>query len=127
MAKYKIAAGYKGKDGSIHSINLSLISFEEDSIYYVYSPALDLTGYGNSEDEAKKSFEVNLEEFIKYTDNKGTLIKEFQKLGWNVKIKGKNIKSIKAPTYKEMLKHNEEFNKIVNEKTYKQTFQSVEI
>ena len=31
----------------------------------IYSPALDLSGYGSSEDEAKGSFEIALEEFIK--------------------------------------------------------------
>ncbi len=39
-------------------------------------PLFDLTGYGTSEDEAKKSLSVTLDEFLRYTINKNTFIFE---------------------------------------------------
>jgi hypothetical protein len=42
-------------------------------VHFIYSPHLDLTGYGYSHEEAKQSFEVVLKGFIDYTIKKGTL------------------------------------------------------
>lgn len=57
---------------------------KEEGINYIYSPALDLTGYGKNVKEAKESFEVTLKEFIDYTDNKKTIFDELEHLGWLV-------------------------------------------
>ena len=84
------------------NINLNILSFEEAGIYYVYSPALDLTGYGNSEIEAKNSFQVMLEKFIHYTENKKTVYKELERLGWTVNTKKKRVH---PPLEEEMLFH----------------------
>jgi len=32
-------------------------------MHYVYSPSLDVTGYGSTEIDAKKSFEITLTQF----------------------------------------------------------------
>ncbi len=126
MSNYQIIAGYKGKKAQ-HIITLQLISFEEDGLTFVYAPALDLTGYGKNEDEAKQSFETTLKEFVKYTDNKSTLVKELEKHGWVVKKKGSKMKGVKAPTYMDMLENNKEFNKIVNKKEYRQRIEEIAI
>ena len=69
-----------------HRINvkLSLIEFEEDGLYFVYSPALDLTGYGATEKDARDSYDIAMEEFLKYTANKASINKELRRLGWTV-------------------------------------------
>lgn len=46
--------------------DLTLISFIEDGVHILYSPDLDLPGYGYTEDEAKQSFRVALEAFLQY-------------------------------------------------------------
>lgn len=48
----------------------------------IYSPALDLSGYGNTINEAKESFKIALEEFIRYTLNENTFNDVMKKLGW---------------------------------------------
>ena len=67
MAEYRHKAEYN--DGK-HKIvtHLFLLEFKEGDNFIIYSPALDLSGYGKSEAEAKKSFNVALEEFSKYTN-----------------------------------------------------------
>ena len=113
MSNYHIIAGYKGKKAQ-HIITLQLISFEEDGLTFVYAPALDLTGYGKNEDEAKRSFEITLKEFVKYTDNKSAIVKELEKHGWVVKKKGNLNKGVKAPSYIDMLENNFEIIKPEN-------------
>ncbi len=63
-------------------IGLTLFSFEEDKIHYVYSPALDIIGYGNNFEEAEKSFQYTLDEFLRYTTKKQTFLGELKRLGW---------------------------------------------
>lgn len=55
---------------------------DNQSVHFVYSPQLDLTGYGYSQEEAKQSFEVVFEDFVDYTIKKGTLGSVLKKLGW---------------------------------------------
>ncbi|MEO8589208.1 MAG: hypothetical protein ABI432_07570 [Flavobacteriales bacterium] len=72
--------GHKGK----LEVKLSLLKFKEDGVVFIYSPSLDLTGYGRDGRAAKRSFEITLEEFVSYTTNKGTLDKELKRLDWKV-------------------------------------------
>ena len=65
---------YKSNTDSI-KVNLALFHFTEESLHFIYSPDLDLTGYGNTKEEAKTSFKVSLDEFLRYTTNKKTLDK----------------------------------------------------
>ena len=80
--------GFKGKvKKGLVTVNVSvpLLSFKEDDTFIVYSPALDVSGYGDTEEEARKSFEITLEEFINYTLNKKTFQSELTRLGWKIK------------------------------------------
>ncbi|HON53773.1 MAG TPA: hypothetical protein PLS12_11235, partial [Bacteroidales bacterium] len=67
----KLHAQYKMSNKK-YMVTLSLIKFKEDKAAIIYSPALDLSGYGNTFEDAKKSFSTTLQEFIKYTHNKRT-------------------------------------------------------
>lgn len=68
---------------------------DEQGISFVYSPHLDITGYGHSLGEAKKSFEIVFDDFLDYTTKKGTLGRLLQKLGWK-HAKGSIKKTEKA-------------------------------
>ena len=57
-------------------VHLPFIIFEQDKVHVVYCPALDVSGYGNNEEEAFESFKINLGEFLLYTNNKNSF-KEF--------------------------------------------------
>ncbi len=93
-------------------VDLALILFEEDGTQVAYCPALDVSGYGNNEDEAKRSFEVSLSEFFRYLINKNTFEKEFKRLGWTIK-KGQN-KIMTPPLMSDLLSGNENFSRIFN-------------
>ncbi|MEI9933761.1 MAG: hypothetical protein WDM71_02675 [Ferruginibacter sp.] len=86
-------------------VNLQVLFFDEDGIYYAYMPSLDLTGYGNTEEEANKSLAVVLDEFLRYTLNKNTFIIELKRLGW--KIKSKN-KPMSAPQMSDLINTNDQ-------------------
>jgi predicted RNase H-like HicB family nuclease len=96
-------------------LDLKVLFFKEDEIHYAYMPSFDLTGYGNTEEEAKESLKIVLEEFLRYTLNKNTLFIEMQRLGW--KIKNKN-KPMFAPQMSDLININEQLKDIVNSKQY---------
>jgi hypothetical protein len=92
--------------------NLPLIIFEDDNNVITYCPALDLSGYGSTEEEAKKSFEVTLSEYFRYTVNKKTLAEDLRKNGWIIR---KNLKKEPVPpTLALLLERNEDFSRIFN-------------
>lgn len=125
MAKLKVKASFKDKNNNIET-GLSVISFIEDGVVIIYSPALDLSGYGNDFNEAKASFWETLQEFFRYTTNKNTLIKELTRLGWNIKGTKGNRK-ITAPAFSELLKSNKEFEDIVENREFKKFTEKFQI
>lgn len=90
MDKKRASAKFSDKGKNVE-LNISIFLWEENAIFYVYSPALDLTGYGNTKEEAKASFQTVLSEFIKYTHNKKTIFQELENLGWAVNKRKKKI------------------------------------
>ncbi len=91
-------------------VKIDLVEYKEDGIYYVYSPAFDLIGYGKSTKEARESWEVVLEEYFSYTLNKKTLIKDLQSRGWIIKTK----KQFSSPSFTWMLQNNDQLSEIYN-------------
>lgn len=107
--------GQKSFGSNTVSINVPIISFQEDELFYVYMPSLDLTGYGDTEKIAMESFMVVLDEFFRYTINKNTLLVELKRLGWKIKSKKKPMH---APQFSELINTNEQLKDIVNYKQY---------
>jgi hypothetical protein len=54
-------------DSHALSMDLTLLGFKDDNIYNIYCPALNLVGCGYTEKEANDSFNIVLEEYIRYT------------------------------------------------------------
>lgn len=63
--------------------------FQEDGAYIVYCPALDLSAYGQNEEEARKAFEQTFEMHFTYCINKKFLYEDLKKHGWTIKSKKK--------------------------------------
>jgi hypothetical protein len=99
------------------TVDIELVQFEEDGVIFVFSPALDLTGYGKDEEEAQKSFTIMLREFLEYAVIKHTLLKELKRLGWH--IKGKEFKVITAPSLPSLMPKNAELARLFTSKTVK--------
>lgn len=110
--------------GKYH-VALSLVEFKEENVTIVYSPALDLSGSGYSEDEAKQSFNEALNEFFRYTNNKNTLDKVLKDLGWAIKGSKKKPK-FNPPSNSELVSSNPLFSEIINNKDYKTSKKEVE-
>ncbi len=110
----KKRANAKYSDGKKNvEVNVSIFLWDEDSVFYVYSPALDITGYGLNKEEARESFETILHEFILYTQNKKTIFKELENLGWAV---NKRKKRVISPEFEDMLSENEHFKHLYKSK-----------
>lgn len=92
---------------------LSLIQFKEKKNIIVYSPGLEITGYGLTESEARSSFEITLQEFLRYTIKKNTLRKELERLGWT--FKGKKILQ---PEFSGLLLKNKDLHHIIDKKEF---------
>ena len=71
------------KHGTGLSLSLSVILYEEDKIHYAYCAALDILGYGNTEDEARKSFEIMVKEILEDAVSNGNLETMLKYYGWN--------------------------------------------
>jgi len=69
------------------SINLDLVFFQEGKYIIAYSPALDLSTYGDDITEAKKEFKYALDSFLDYTISHNTFYKELVRLGWQIILK----------------------------------------
>ena len=112
MAQYIFKGGYENKSGNV-IVMLLLFHFEdENKIHFIYSPHLDLTGYGNNIKEAKKSFEIVFEDFIDYTLKKRTLGKVLSNLGWKLKGSTKKPGKVIAPSITSVIKDNEYISEI---------------
>ena len=112
MAKYLFESGYNNKSGYV-KVKLLLFHFEdENNIHFIYSPHLDITGYGNNLNEAKKSFEIVFEDFVDYTLKKRTLGKVLTDLGWELKGTIKRPKRILAPSITSIIKENDYVSEI---------------
>ena len=115
MSQLNFSGRLDYKDKSLN-VSLGMYLFKEDKSYIVYCPALDLSAYGDSEEQAKNSFADIFAITIKYMLNKNTMKEDLIKHGWQ--IKSLNQKKIKAPSFETMLKNNESFREILENKDY---------
>ena len=93
-----------------------LFSFQDADNYIVYSPQLDISGYGKTQKEALSSFDYCLAGFLDYSVKNETLFDELTCLGWKLK-KGtnNNLKQIKAPSWSDIIKKNQSFKVLLSE------------
>jgi len=98
-------------DVLVKSINLSLIVFKEDEGYIAYCPALELCGCGNTKSKAQESFNIVLEEYIRYTTENQTLVADLEKHGWKIIKKGDELI---PPKISELFQRNHDLENIFN-------------
>jgi len=117
---------FSGRYKTGHSdviVRVSVIFFEDSGSIVSYCPALNVYGYGSDEAEAKKSFEISLGEFFRYTINKGTLESELRKLGWTIS----NSRRMSPPSFSDLLRNNEDFSEIFNHHDFKKEDRDITI
>jgi hypothetical protein len=81
------------------AVQLSILTFKEGDVYFMYSPELDIVGYGKTGKEASSSFDVVLNQFFTFTITNNTFHKEMKRLGWKLS----DGKSGKAPELPKMV------------------------
>ena len=115
MAKeYIFEGGYSNKSEDV-KVKLLLFHFkDENNIHFIYSPHLDLTGYGKNLNKAKKSFEIIFKDFVDYTLKKKTLSKVLTNLGWKLKGTLKRPKKVLAPSITSVIKENGHVSEILD-------------
>jgi hypothetical protein len=114
MQEAKFSGEFK-QGGKSLSLNLKVIFFEEDKIFFSYLPSLDLTGYGNTNAEALESLNIVLDEFLRYSIEKNTFFIELQRLGWNINNKKKLMM---PPEMSELININEQLKDIIDHKQF---------
>ena len=105
------------------SAHLDLYSFLDKNIHILYCPALDMSGYGETEEDAQKSFEEVFTTSMAYMVNKNSLHDDLKKHGWN--IRGKKSHDLKSPKFEDMYKTNKEFKDIIDNKPYQKIYKDV--
>ena len=113
----KTFSGEYDVDGLRVGLHVPVYLWKEENLVYAMSPALDITGYGYTEEEAQKSFEVMMEEFVSYTHRKKTIYKVLEGLGWTT---NKKKKRVAAPLMEDLLRDNEELRDILKKPGVKQ-------
>ena len=112
MSKYLFEGDFSNKVGNV-KVQLLLVHFkDEDSVHFIYSPHLDLTGYGHTFEEAKESFGIVFEDFVDYTLKKKTIGKVLKSLGWKMKGTVKRPKNIIAPSITSVIGKNDYVSEI---------------
>ena len=66
------------------TIDIEIVIVEEDKYFVAYCPALELSSYGDSKEDALKAFHKEVDIFIKETTKRGTLEKYLLKNGWRL-------------------------------------------
>jgi hypothetical protein len=123
MDKIRYKADFSNRKATV-KMRLAMVAYmDDDSIHYMYCPALDLTGYGYSDREAKSSFAQTLKLYLEYTVNKQTLIDDLKAHGWSLK----NKKNLVSPAFSDMLKNNKDFENIVDKRNFKKFTHELEI
>jgi predicted RNase H-like HicB family nuclease len=79
------------KEKNSIKITIQIVLFQEDNMWVAYCPALELSSYGDDQQDAKTAFREALDIFLKETDRKSTLERYLLKLGWQLQIKPKPV------------------------------------
>ena len=124
MAKVTFSGKFDHQDKTV-KVNLGMYIFKEDKSFIVYCPALDLSAYGDTEEQAKKAFEDVIKSTLKYMLTKKTLKDDLINHGWE--IKSLNQKKIKAPSIDTLLNKNESFRDILDKKEYSKYQKNIDI
>ena len=126
MAKLTYRGTLKSASGNVVDVSLSVLAYEDEGLQVIFSPALDVFGYGHTDQEARQSFDETLAEFLRYATNKGTLQAELVRLGW--KTTGRLSRRIfKPPAFSSLLRGNEQLQDIVNHKDFRKYDRRVEL
>jgi len=94
------------------NVNVQVVLFQEDGIWVAYCPALELSSYGDNQDEAREAFDEAMKIFLSETDRKGTLERYLLKIGWQLQQKPRplyNQPNLSLQDNKRIMRKNPQF------------------
>lgn len=103
------------------SIKLDVYIFSEDNTVIAYSPALDLCGYGYTDEEAKESFHIAVSEYLNFGLTHKTLVADLRSHGW--KVRSLKQRKMASPTFDTMLRNSDTLRDILENKDYRKESQ----
>ncbi|MBN8706966.1 MAG: hypothetical protein J0L62_13925 [Bacteroidetes bacterium] len=89
---------------------VSIISYTSEGNSFFYCPELNLIGYGASEQEAQKSFQISKREFFRFLKTNPSFFLELKKLGWTG---SENSKKMCPPSWAFLLENDEIIREVV--------------
>lgn len=101
---------------------LAVFLFKEDDNYIAYSPALDLSGYGKTEEEARSSFNIVLKEYFDYCVSEGTLYQDLKGHGWKIRKD-----EVETPKVSVLVMNNRELSNILDKKDFKKYNEPIKV
>ncbi len=103
-------------------VRVDLIEYQEDGIHYVFSPALDLVGYGETPKKARESWETVLSEYFRYAMNKNTLEEDLRSRGWK-----QNKNDYQPPAFDWLLLHNQDLSEVYNKHDFRKVSSPIKV
>ena len=97
--------------GGCIDANLDIYIYTNDGFKIVYSPALDLMGYGKTVKDAQKSFEVVISDFFESSLKRGTLDEYLISTKW---VRESKTEEFVSPQVVSLVKSNNQFQEILS-------------
>lgn len=72
------------RDNQFTTVKVRVHIYKQGRSFVAYCPALELSAYGSTSEDAQLAFQDNLRIFFSETRRKGTLEKILLKLGWSL-------------------------------------------
>ena len=114
-------------DSPTITLSLSVVAYHEaDGVHYVYSPALDLFGYGHTPAEARASFDTALNEMVRYAIAENTLDALLADYGWQSLATDGQIR-YQAPNLRELTRRNPDLLDILDRPEFQKYQQATEL
>ena len=113
MEKQHLQAAIQVANAQVKA-SLEVYLFEEEGTRIAYCPALNLSAYGTTLEDAKSEFAQILKEYLEDCIRQDTLIADLSAHGWKIQPK-----KYVAPIATDMLIANETLRDIVNNRVYR--------
>ena len=86
----------------------------DGNVFVAYCPSLNLVGYGNGEENAKKDFEWIMDDYLTDMMSQGTLKEDLISLGWT-----ESKKIFNEPKISFMVSHNKQLADVIDGGNYR--------
>ena len=91
-------------------VRLDVFTYKDNGVQMMFAPSLDLCGYGHTIEEAKRSFEVVVSEFLRYGLENSTLEADLLAHGWK---SVSEMQEFESPDILSIIRRNKQLQKVM--------------